>query len=67
MILGNQIKMLRKSTKVNQKTFALLIGMSPVHYCAIENNKSTPPISVLEKIAKATGKRLIIAFIEKED
>uniref|UniRef100_A0A6M3MFZ7 Putative DNA binding, helix-turn-helix domain containing protein n=1 Tax=viral metagenome TaxID=1070528 RepID=A0A6M3MFZ7_9ZZZZ len=66
MIIGSQIKRLRRGTGINQKTFAFNIGLSPVHYCAIENNKQTPTIKVLEKIAIATDTQLVITFIDKE-
>jgi transcriptional regulator with XRE-family HTH domain len=66
MIISNQIKRLRKSKKITQKAFALSIGMTPIHYCKIENNRQAPSINILERIAKATDTQLVITFIDKE-
>ncbi len=66
MKLGVQIKRLRKSKDITQKDFASMIGLSKIHYNAIENDRRNTTIEMLGKIAKATYTQLVITFIDKE-
>lgn len=45
--------------------FARLCGLSNSMIQGIESGRVTPSIGTLEKIAKATGRVLIVTFVEK--
>jgi transcriptional regulator with XRE-family HTH domain len=65
MKLGSQIMRIRKSKGFKQQEFSKMIGLSNIHYNAIENNRRGVTIEVLEKIAIATDMQLVITFIDK--
>lgn len=65
MNLSKIIVRLRKSKNISQNKFAQKLGLSSVHYCAIENNRKNVTIELLKKIAEATDTQLIITFIDK--
>lgn len=65
MNLGSQIKRVRISKGFKQQDFSKMIGLSNIHYNAIENNRRSVTIEVLEKIATATNMQLVITFIDK--
>lgn len=65
MNLSQQIKKERKSAGISQKEMANGIGLSEIHYCAIENGRKGVTINVLEKVAVKLNKQLIITFIDK--
>jgi len=65
MVLHKEIKRLRKEMLMNQKEFANIIGVSRVHYSNIENRNCYPTLDLLQKIESATGKKLIITFIDE--
>lgn len=52
---------------MNQKEFANIIGVSRVHYNNIENRNCYPTLDLLQKIESATGKKLIITFIDESE
>jgi transcriptional regulator with XRE-family HTH domain len=66
MKIGSQIKKVRKGSGISQKDFASIIGLSPVHYNAVENNRRSTTVEMLQKIAKATNTQLVITFLDKE-
>jgi len=66
MVLHKELKRIRKELCYNQQKFADVIGISRVHYNNIENKKCAPTLDILQKIELATGKQLIITFIDTE-
>lgn len=50
MKLGTTIQRLRKEKKLSQGEFAERIGISPTSLSQIENNKTTPKASTLDRI-----------------
>ena len=50
MKLGTTIQRLRKEKKISQGEFADKIGISPTSLSQIENNKTTPKPSTLDRI-----------------
>jgi len=63
--LHKQIKRIRKSKNFTQKDFAIKIGVTPIHYCAIENGRKKVTIELLERISIVTDMQLVITFIDK--
>ena len=57
----------RKQQKMTQKQLSLLTGISQANICNIEKGASKPTIDSLKKIGDALGKRLIVAFEDRED
>ncbi len=55
MQIGNKIKKIREAKGLSQKQVALSLGMDQAQYSRIENNKTDPSFSNVEKIAKALG------------
>lgn len=66
MILHKEIKRIRKELKLSQSDFSKKIGISRIHYNNVENCKCTPTLDLLQKIEIATGKKLIVTFIDFE-
>ena len=66
MIIHKEIKRIRKELGATQLDFSKLIGVSRVHYNNIEKCKCTPTLDLLQKIELATGKKLIVTFIDSE-
>src|SRR5687767_14423873 len=55
MNIGGKIKKLRAAKNLSQKEVAVSLNMDPAQYSRIENGKSDPYFSTIEKIAKALG------------
>lgn len=49
--LGDRVKIVRKLNKLNQKTFANIIGISQTHISKIEANKDIPSDKILRLIS----------------
>ena len=65
-LLLQHIITIRKNCGMSQKDFAKKIGMSTVHYNAIERGRKNVTIDILERIATATDTQLVITFISKK-
>ena len=50
-----KIGLLRKQRRIRQADLAVHVGVTREHLSAVENNRETPSISLLEKIAAALG------------
>jgi transcriptional regulator with XRE-family HTH domain len=65
--IGEKIKKVRKASKLSQWELGIacgahgkkISGITVYHY---ENGKTSPTVESLEKIAKATGTKLILEF-----
>jgi transcriptional regulator with XRE-family HTH domain len=55
MNIGENIKKVRTAKSLSQKEVAVSLNMDPAQYSRIENGKSDPYFSTIEKIAKALG------------
>ena len=55
MNIGDKIKKIRSAKNLSQKEVAVSLNMDPAQYSRIENGKSDPYFSTIEKIAKALG------------
>lgn len=55
MNIGDKIKKTRSAKNLSQKEVAVSLNMDPAQYSRIENGKSDPYFSTIEKIAKALG------------
>jgi transcriptional regulator with XRE-family HTH domain len=55
MKIGDKIKKAREAKGWSQKEVALSLQMDQSQYSKIENNKTDPHLSTIEKIAKALG------------
>lgn len=53
--LGDRLRILREERNLTQKKFALMIGMDRSQYAKIENGKTDPGLSKIEKIAGGMG------------
>ena len=55
MNIGEQIKKIRTAKNLSQKEVALALEMDQAQFSRIENGKTDPAFSAIEKIAKALG------------
>ena len=55
MKIGDNIKKAREAKGWSQKEVALSLKMDQSQYSKVENNKTDPHLSTIEKIAKALG------------
>lgn len=55
MKIGENIKKTREQKGLSQKEVVSAIGMGPAQYSRIENGKTDPSVSTLERIAHALG------------
>ena len=62
MNIGEKIKKVRTAKKLSQKEVAMSLAMDPAQYSRIENGKSDPHLSTIDKIAKALGVELSTLF-----
>jgi transcriptional regulator with XRE-family HTH domain len=58
MNIGEQIKKIRTAKNLSQKEVALALEMDQAQFSRIENGKTDPAFSTIEKIAKALGVEL---------
>lgn len=58
MNIGQQIKKTRIAKNLSQKEVALALEMDQAQFSRIENDKTDPAFSTIEKIAKALGVEL---------
>jgi transcriptional regulator with XRE-family HTH domain len=66
MLIGDKIKKVRETKGLSQKEVALSLKMDPAQYSRIENGKTDPSFSSIEKIAKAIGVELSDLFKAEE-
>jgi transcriptional regulator with XRE-family HTH domain len=66
MNIGDKIKKTRSAKNLSQKEVAVSLNMDPAQYSRIENGKSDPYFSTIEKIAKALGVD-VSDLVNKED
>ena len=59
MEIGKQIKKLRLRLNMSQESFGSRLGVSGKTISAYENNKITPTLQIIEKIAKEFNTLLI--------
>ncbi len=52
-VLGANVARLRKRTKINKKTFCLMVGIGRPFLDRIESGRADPRLSVLESLAEA--------------
>ena len=62
MNIGDNIKRTREAKSLSQKEVITAIGMGAAQYSRIENGKTDPSVSTLDKIAKALGVSLSELF-----
>lgn len=61
--LANEIIRIRTEQGITQKELALLCGIQQSNISRLENGTYNPSLQLLEKIALAVGKELMIEFI----
>ena len=66
MKVSERIRSIRVAKKLSQKEVINAIGMGAAQYSRIENGKTDPSISTLEKIANALGITLSELFKDDE-
>ncbi len=55
MNLGERVKQRRRILKITQQQLAKALGMTPQHISAIEQNKGSPSLPVVTKLAEELG------------
>lgn len=65
-MLGDKIKELRILNKMTQKEVSEKVGVSETYINFIENNKKTPSLKILNKIAEILNTTIDILQEEKE-
>lgn len=53
--LGNTARTLRESRGLTQRDAAALLGVSVVHFCNVENNKSAPSRALIDRYREVWG------------
>ena len=64
MEVAERIKKIRKAKNLSQKEVTAAINMGAAQFSRIENGKTDPSISTLEKIAQALGVTLAELFAD---
>jgi len=67
MEIGKNIKRIREAKRMSQKEVIVEIDMGAAQYSRIENGKTEPSVSTLERIAKALGVKLSELFAAEKD
>lgn len=67
MSIGEQIKRIRTAKGLSQKEVIISAGLDKAQYSRIENNKTDPYFSTIDKIAKAMGITLSELFTTSEE
>lgn len=62
--IGSKIKSARKIKRITQEELAQAIGVSDKSVSAYESDRANPPLSMVEKISKATNQPLSF-FLEE--
>jgi transcriptional regulator with XRE-family HTH domain len=62
MNIGEKIKKVREAKGFSQKQVAVMLDMDQSQYSKIENDKTDPTTSTLEKIAKTLGVDVPVLF-----
>ena len=57
----------RENAGLTQKELAAITGLTQSNISNIEKGNNIPTLATLNKIANATGKRLVIDFVDEED
>ena len=66
MTVAERIKSVRKAKGLSQKEVITTIGMGSAQYSRIENGKTDPSVTTLEKIATAMGVSLAELFADNQ-
>ena len=66
MDIGKKIKQIREAKDLTAKEVVTAVDMQPAMYSRIENGKTEPSLSSLEKIAKALGVKLSDLFDDED-
>ena len=66
MDIGKRIKQIREAKDLTAKEVVTTVDMQPAMYSRIENGKTEPSLSSLEKIAKALGVKLSDLFDDED-
>lgn len=67
MTIGEQIKKIRLAKGLSQKEVTMTAKLDKAQYSRIENGKTDPSISTVERIAKALGISLAELFVNTEE
>lgn len=67
MNIGDNIKRIRTAKNLSQKEVLTTANLDAAQYSRIENGKTDPSVSTLEKIAKALGVSLADLFSTDKD
>lgn len=62
MSIGSKIRYYRNKARLSQEELAALVAMKKCSISRYEKDIRMPTLDVLEKIAAATGNRLVIDF-----
>lgn len=67
MKIGENIKRIRTAKKLSQKEVISVANLDSAQYSRIENGKTDPTVTTLEKIAKALGVSLSDLFASTDE
>ena len=67
MHIGEQIKRIRTAKGLSQKEVIVSAGLDKAQYSRLENGKTDPYFSTIEKIAKALGISLAELFVSSDE
>jgi len=67
MKIGENIKRIRTAKKLSQKEVISIANLDSAQYSRIENGKTDPTVTTLEKIAKALGVSLSDLFASTDE
>lgn len=61
--IGNMIKNMRTDEQLTQEVFSKRVGISRSYLGDLENNRKSPSVETLQKLATALNKKLKFDFI----
>ena len=67
MNIGDNIKRIRTAKSLSQKEVLTIAGLDAAQYSRIENGKTDPSVTMLERISKALGVSLADLFTTEKD
>lgn len=66
-ILGQNIRLIRKSRGLSQKNVALLAGFTPAYLGYLERGQKNPSVDLVEKIAAVLDTQAYKLFLNNKD
>lgn len=60
--VGSQVRIAREDKALTQLQLAMAVQCDPMHISRVERGRVTPSLSLLSRIAKVCGRRLVVTM-----